>query len=323
MVRTAHANPLQPPLLSWMQSLSDAARLRLLRLIERQELGVAELCDVLQMPQSTVSRHLKMLTDLGWAACRRNGTANLYRMTLDELEPPARKLWLLARQQMDQTPSAKQDQLRLTRRLRQRRSEAQSFFATTAGKWDKLRSELYGTSFSDAALHALLPADWTIADLGCGTGVIAAQLAPYVGRVIGVDQSQAMLKTAARRAAEHDNVELRRGDLEALPLDDGEADAAILSIVLTYVDNPVAVLTESARVVRPGGRIVVVDLLRHERDDFRRQMGQHRPGFDTDEMEAMLSDADLVGTRCRPLPPDRGAKGPALILATATRPDNH
>ena len=319
MVRTARINPLQPPLLGWMQSLGDAARLRLLRLIERQELGGAELCDILQMPQSTVSRHLKMLTDQGWTACRRNGTANLYRMTLDELAPPARKLWLLARKQIDQTPATKQDQLRLTRRLRQRQSETQSFFATTAGQWDKLRNDLYGTSFSIATAHALLPADWTVADLGCGTGLVAVELAPYVKRVIGVDQSQAMLKTARKRAAEHDNVELRCGDLEALPLDDGEANAAVLSIVLTYVDDPVTVLTESARVVRPGGRIVVIDLLRHERDDFRRQMGQRRPGFETDELESMLADAGFKGLQCRPLPPDRGAKGPALVLAAATR----
>src|SRR3954463_13568941 len=102
-------------LLGWMTSLADATRLRLLRLLERHELGVVELCDVLQLPQSTVSRHLKVLADEGWARRRRHGTTSLYRTILDELDPAARKLWLLAREQTDDWPAVQQDQLRLAR----------------------------------------------------------------------------------------------------------------------------------------------------------------------------------------------------------------
>src|SRR5207302_3171428 len=100
-------------LLGWMESLADPTRLRLLRLLERHELGVVELCDVLQLPQSTVSRHLKVLTDEGWAQNRRQATTHLYRMILDELDPPQRKLWLLAREQTDEWPQVGQDRLRL------------------------------------------------------------------------------------------------------------------------------------------------------------------------------------------------------------------
>ena len=308
-----------PPLVGWMESLCNGTRLRLLGLIERRELGVAELCDILQMPQSTVSRHLKVLADQGWTACRRNGTANLYRMVPDELDSPTRKLWALAREQIARSPSARQDRLRLTR-LRKRQSEAESFFAGAAGEWDKLRSTYYGTTFSTAAVFELLPADWTVADLGCGTGLITAELAPHVSRVIGVDQSGAMLKTARKRTGGLANVELHRGNLENCPLESGVADAALLSIVLTYVADPVMVLGEAVRVMKPGGKMVIVDLLRHEREGFRRQMGQRWPGFETHEMEKMLAKAGLGCVRCRPLPPEQGVKGPALILAAGTRP---
>src|ERR1700733_10922179 len=145
--------------LALMASLADQTRLRLLRLLERHELGVVELCDVLQLPQSSVSRHLKVLSDQKWVRARPLNTTRLYRMILDELEPAARKLWLLAREQTDAWPTAKQDQLRLQRRLSQRKLDSQSFFAGAAGEWDRLRRELYGERFSTAAMLAVFAGD--------------------------------------------------------------------------------------------------------------------------------------------------------------------
>src|SRR5688500_12236905 len=172
MVREAMVRPAAQPdaLLGWMEALNDPTRLRLLRLLERNELGVVELCDVLQLPQSTVSRHLKVLLDGRWLRARRQGTTNLYRMTLDELDGPARRLWLLAREQTDAWATVQQDQPRLTRRLRQRQRDSQHFFAGTAGRWDKLRRDLYGERFTIDAMLALIPSDYIVADLGCGTG---------------------------------------------------------------------------------------------------------------------------------------------------------
>src|SRR4051794_21541048 len=190
-------SPAQPDaLLGWMECLADPTRLRLLRLLERHELGVVELCDILQLPQSTVSRHLKVLADQGWVRSRAQGTANFYRMVPNELDPPARRLWALAREQTDHWATVRQDELRLQRRLSDRETDSQAFFAGAAAQWDKLRVELYGHTFSRSALAALLPADWTVADLGCGTGHLVAELAPCVQQVIGVDNSAAMLKAA-------------------------------------------------------------------------------------------------------------------------------
>ena len=314
------ATPARQPdaLFTWMEVLADATRLRLLRLLERHELGVAELCHVLQLPQSTVSRHLKVLGDQGWIRGRSKGTANLYRMTLDSSDPTARRLWLLTREQTEGWATVEQDQLRLGRLLAERQP-SNAFFAGAAGKWDRLRTDLYGSAFAEAALLALLPPDWVVADLGCGTGHSAFALAPHVARVIGVDQSSAMLKTAHRRTAGLDNVELRRGSLEALPIADAECDAALLVLALTYVEEPAAALKEMARVVRPGGRAVVVDLLRHDRESFREEMGQLHLGFECREMDDLMRAAGFAVAHCRPIPPAPEAKGPALLIVSAAR----
>ena len=306
-------------LLGWMSSLADPTRLRILRLLERRELGVADLCHGLNLPQSTVSRHLKVLADEGWVDGRAQGTTRLYRSTTGEGDPGARKLWLLARDQTDGWPAVEQDRLRLDRRLAGREPGAASFFAGAAGKWDELRTQLYGSAFTQAALLSLLPPEAVVADLGCGTGQATALLAPYVKQVIGVDQSAAMLKAAQRRTKALPNVELRKGELSSLPIDDAAVDGAVLLLALSYVEEPARVLRELARIVRPGGRAVVVDLLRHDRDDFRRQMGQQGLGFETEEMRALLSGAGLESVAVRAVPPEEGAKGPALVLAAGSR----
>jgi ArsR family transcriptional regulator len=308
-------------LLGWMECLSDATRLRLLRLLERHELGVVDLCDILQLPQSTVSRHLKVLGDQKWVRSRREGTTRLYRMILDELTVPARRLWLLAREQTESWATLKQDELRLSRVLREREGDSQAFFAGAAAEWDRLRRELYGDAFSAAAMLALLPREFVVADLGCGTGQVSAALAPHVRQVIAVDNSPAMLKAAKKQTAEFENVDLRRGELSAVPIDDASCDAALLLLVLGYVPDPAGALKEMSRILKPGGRAVVVDLLPHDRDDFRRRMGQQRLGFDRGELEQLMAAAGFGSTGVRPLPPEPGVKGPGLFVAVGTKAD--
>jgi ArsR family transcriptional regulator len=306
------------PLLSGFDTLGDPTRLRLLRLLERHELGVAELCAVLQAPQSTVSRHLKVLSDAGWVRARSEGTNRLYRMP-PRADALGRRLWSVAREQTEAWPTAREDQLRLTRLRAQRQPAALAFFAGAAGRWDRLRAQLYGEAFTQAALSSLLPPDWVVADLGCGSGHAAVALSPYVSRVIGVDQSAAMLRSARRRATGVRNVEWRRGTLDALPLADESVDAALLLLALTYVSEPRSAVAEAARILRPGGRLVVVDLLRHDREEFRQQLGHVSLGFEPEDLTAQLHEAGLERATCRALSPEPGAKGPALLLAAAVR----
>jgi ArsR family transcriptional regulator len=304
-------------LLTRMEGLSDPTRLRLLHLLEKHELGVAELVDVLRLPQSTVSRHLKTLAHQGWVRSRGRGATNLYRMAT--LEAPARRLWALARDESSAWATLRQDDLRLTRRLRDRAREAEAFFAGAAGGWERLRTELYGSLFTREALLALLPSHWVVADLGCGTGPLSVALAPHVARVIGVDQSAAMLKAARRAAAPYANVELHEGRLESLPLADAACDAALLVLGLSYVPDPGAVMGEAARVLRPGGCVVVLDLLPHDNEHFRERMGQQWLGFDRERVSGLGTSAGLFLRSFRELAPEPGATGPALFVAVMER----
>ena len=285
--------------------------------LDRHELTVNELCAVLQLPQSTVSRHLKTLTDDGWIGSRRDGTSRYY--ALAELAVPERKLWSLVREQVGAAPGAAQDDRRLRGVLADRRSKTQEFFASAAGQWDKLRTELFGGAYLLQGLLGLLDERWVVGDLGCGTGSVAEAVAPFVKKVIAVDESAAMLQAARRRLKESAHADVRRGAIEALPIDDGELDAALLFLVLHHLPDPAAALAEVSRAVVPGGRIVVVDMLPHERQEYRQHMGHVWLGFAEAQMSRYLRDAGFEAVRFVPLPPAAGAKGPGLFAAVARK----
>jgi ArsR family transcriptional regulator len=299
-----------------MEQLAEPTRLRILRALEKQELSVLELCEALAVPQSTVSRHLKVLAESGWLVSRREGTQSLHGWA-DALDPGARRLWLLARSETEGWPLLRQDAERLSA-VKARKDGAQRFFAGAAGAWDKLRVEVYGRSVGSEALLALLPAEWTVADLGCGTGAVAAELAPRVRRVVAVDQSAEMLRAARRRLARIPNVELHEARLEALPLPDASCDAALAVLVLSYLEDPAAALREAVRVLRPGGRLVVVEAQRHSDEELRRRMGQRSPGLAPADLTALLPPG-LETPTCRSVPPEPGARGPGLVVASARR----
>jgi ubiquinone/menaquinone biosynthesis C-methylase UbiE/DNA-binding MarR family transcriptional regulator len=297
--------------------LADATRSRMLLLLERQELTVTELCAVLQLPQSTVSRHLKTLSDASWVSSRRDGTSRHYTLALDDRGAAARGLWSLLREQLSATPGADQDARRLKAVLTRRQSKSAQFFESAAGQWDKLRAELFGSASHLQALPALLDDRWVIGDLGCGTGEVTAALAPFVARVIAVDRSGDMLQAARRRLREARNVEIRRGELEAVPIADGELDAATLLLVLHHLPDPADVLRETARILRPGGRLLISDMLPHDHEEYRQQMGHVWLGFSDDQLRRMLIAAGFGSIRIVPLPSQPEVRGPALFVASA------
>jgi ubiquinone/menaquinone biosynthesis C-methylase UbiE len=307
------------PILDHMAALADPIRCRILLPLERHELTVNEICSVLQLPQSTVSRHLKTLADDGWVASRRDGTSRFYGMAIQELDPGAQRLWPLIREQVAGTNGAEQDERRLKTVLAKRRSKSEEFFASASGQWDHLRAELFGDRFHLHALLALIDPAMTIGDLGCGTGQVSELVAPHVVKVIAVDGSTDMVQAARKRLKSANNVDVRRGDMEALPIDDAQLDAAVVALVLHHVPEPARALAEMHRVLKSGGRVLIADMLPHDRVEYQQQMGHVWLGFSEKTMKKHLEAAGFDTPVISALPADADAKGPSLFVATARK----
>lgn len=308
-----------PPILDRVSALGDATRTRILALLDGSELTVTELCSALQLAQPTVSRHLKTLASEGWVAARADGRNRHYRLAGD-LDEAARAVWAIVRDQVRRGTAYREDGERARAVLSARRLRSSTYFAESASRWDEVRVELFGSATGLTPLLGLLDPDWVVGDLGVGTGALARRLAPFVARVIGVDRSAEMLEAAGARLHDLSNVELRVGELEALPIADGALDVAILALVLHYLVDPPAVLREAHRVLAPGGRLLLLDMRLHDHGRaYAEEMGHVWPGFEPGRIATWLEDAGFSSTRTTPLPPDPTAKGPLLFLAAATR----
>ena len=301
-----------------LAELADATRCRLLLAIERQELTVGELGVTLQLPQSTISRHLRILSDEGWATSRADGASRWYRLspTLDE---ESRALWQLVRDPMRVTASAAQDVARLDAVLFQRRARSEAFFASASAEWDATRVSLFGARADLSAALGLLEPSLVVGDLGCGTGALTHALASHVAHVYAVDTSPEMLAAARARLNGLDNITIAEGAIESLPLPDASIDVAVMLLVLHHVADPARALAEVRRVLRPRGRVLVADMRAHAKEEYRQQMGHVWLGFDEQMMGTMLYDAGFTGVRYVPMPVDPLATGPALFTATALR----
>src|SRR5262249_54368155 len=240
-------------------------------------------------------------------------------LALDERDAQTRRLWSLLRERVASTPGADQDARRLKGVLSRRQTKSEEFFASAAGQWDRLRRELFGGASALHALPALLDPAWTVGDLGCGTGETSAALAPVLARTIAVDRRGGTLQTARRRLRDAPNVDIRRGELEALPIADAELDAAVMMLVLHHVPDPGAALREAARALKPGGRLVVCDMLPHDHEEYKQQMGHVWLGFGDEQVTRLLGTAGFSDVRIVPLPVDPQAKGPALFVASGIK----
>lgn len=304
--------------LEWLQTLADPTRVRLLSILNRDELTVSEMCSVLQLPQSTVSRHLKVLNGDGWVENRREGTNQLYWLQRDNWTLDRTQLWQWVCNQNESSATANQDLSRLNQILMER-SRSEAFFSSAAEQWDRLRVELFGAQLDAYVLAATLSPTAKIVELGCGSAPLAQLVSPYVEQVVAVDNSQAMLGAAKQRLANVKNVEFVQSNLGELSLNDERFDAAWLVLVLPYVHDPIGLLSEAARVLKAKCSIVIVDLLPHDRTNYRQEMGHVRLGTNRSELESWLDKCGLRLTKYNPLPPDRTAKGPALFAAVCQR----
>ena len=306
------------PASTHLNTLADSTRSRLLLVLERHELTVGELIAVLQLPQSTVSRHLKVLGDDGWVTSRADGTSRYYKTATSPGEL-AEKLWAVVRDDALETSAAKQDQSREASIVADRRRRSREYFSSVAGQWDEVRRGLFGSHIDLHLALAMVDPKTVVGDLGCGAGHLAALLAPVVAKVVAVDASDEMLAAARERLATFPNVDVRKSDLERVPIESGTLDLAILSLVLHYVAEPGSVLAEAYRVLKPGGRLIVIDMTPHDREELRLAMGHAWSGFSEQQIRAWLGEAGFSSIRQRDLPADPDANGPGLFLATSVK----
>lgn len=283
-----------------LRALGDEVRQSIVRLLIKEELSVNELVEILKLPQSTVSRQLKVLREADWLADRHIGTATMYRAAAHPTAGDVRQVlftWLEAQ------PLAKPMAARLERVLQRRRDESTGFFDRLGSRWDQLRSAAFGDAFAFEAMLGLLPREWTVADIGTGTGYLLPSLAVRFARVIAVDASPAMLGCAKRRAADAGatNVEFHPGDLGKLPIADGACDAAIACLVLHHVAKPQEALAELHRILRPGGRALIVEQRAHENQAFYETMQDLWWGFDAGVLAEQMTAAGFADVSIMPL----------------------
>lgn len=276
------------------KAIGDPVRLRLLHLLCAEELTVGELVRILDLPQSTVSRHLKPLRERGLAADRPVGSATYYRAALEADSgngDAALRDALVSLLRGAPLPPA--DRKRLDKVLAMRERESGDFFDKLGLRWDALREDCFGPTFHLEAMLHLLPRDWTVADLGTGTGYLLPTLGAHFRKVIGIDMSQPMLALARNRLGEAgvEGVELRHGALEALPLQDGEADLALALLMLHHLPEIESALREIRRTLKPGGRLLIVELHPYENERFRTAMGDRRAGVPAEKLEAWIKAA--------------------------------
>ena len=281
-------------LLKSLRLLADPARVRLLLLLEQEELSVAELQDVLGKGQSQISTHLSQLKQAGLLQDRRNGKNILYSVKRGkgtEADTVAPLLELLHKAS-GQIPEIEQDREGLALVLQKRQDKMRSYFDGLAGKFG--REYLPGRSWKGLAEALLMLAPpLVIADLGAGEGTFSQLLARQAKRVIAVDNSGEMVEFGSNLAQKHnlENLEYRKGDLEALPIGDGEVDLAFFSQSLHHAQHPERAIGEAWRIVKPGGRIAILDLVRHQFEEARELYADLWLGFSELELQSFLKKA--------------------------------
>jgi ubiquinone/menaquinone biosynthesis C-methylase UbiE/DNA-binding transcriptional ArsR family regulator len=300
------------------KTLADPTRVRILRLLEQEELIVGELMDILGMAQSRVSRHLAILREAGLLADRRDGTFVAYRLILPE-DGPWHDAWALARNSLSGDPTAERDDALLRRTLAGRRSSSgRNFFDEVGPEWDALR-RVFGDDLLRArgAAH-LVPAHLQVADIGTGTGILALELASLGLDVIGIDRSEAMLdaarsKWSAVASSSAGSVEFRAGDAHALPPEAESVDAAFAHMVLHSIEEPERAVAEMARIVRPGGAVVLVDFLAHEHRWMEHELGLLWMGFEEETLRGWIDAANLTDLHLEKHAPDSKRDLPATV----------
>jgi demethylmenaquinone methyltransferase/2-methoxy-6-polyprenyl-1,4-benzoquinol methylase/ArsR family transcriptional regulator len=302
-------------LLGALAAAGEETRLRLLALLSEAELTVSELITILGQSQPRISRHLKLLVEAGLVVRHREGSWAFF------LVAPGGAAGAVARAVSawldPQDPVLLSDRARLTEVRHARDAQAARYFAAQAPNWDRIRALHVPEERVETALRDILgtaPVQ-ALLDLGTGTGRMLELLAPLAQRAVGVDQSPAMLAVARARLerAGLRNVQLRQGDIYAVPVERNGYDLVVLHQVLHYLDDPGRALREAARALRPGGRLLLVDFAPHAEEGLRESHAHRRLGFGHDEIATYLDEASLDLADHGNLPPLPGEGGKLTV----------
>ncbi len=307
-----------PEFLRSFRVLGDEGRVRILRLLEREELSVAELQEILGMGQSRISMQLSQLKQGGFVEVRRAGQKSLYRLVV----PPGTDgiLAEVLRRSAAEIREAANDDAALHLALGRRKDKLRGYFDDLAGRFG--RNYVPGRSWkalAEVLLRLLQPL--VIADLGAGEGTLSLMLAQRAERVIAVDSSEKMVEYGRETAKRHgvENVEYRHGDLEELPLADEEADIALLHQSLHHALHPQKAVEEAWRILRPGGRIVILDLLQHSFEQARELYADVWLGFSQVHLSQMLANAHFSSADIAVVRREEEAPHFETVMAVATK----
>ncbi len=304
-----------------LRVVADPNRLRILLLLKDEELSVAELQEILVMGQSTISTHLSQLKQAGLVEDRRTGKNNLYRLSLPATSGGGSLLDELLARAVVEIPEAAHDQAELRRVIRKRQDKMRSFFDSVAGRLGK--DYVPGQSWKSVAeaLLRLMP-PMIIADLGAGDGTFALLLAQGAKKVIAVDTSARMIEVGRDLAQRNGigNVEFRPGDMEEVPIAAAEVELVFFSQSLHHALHPERALKEAFRILAPGGRIVVLDLLKHRFEEARELYADEWLGFSEADMETMLEKAGFTAIQTSVVYKEPETPQFQTMLGIATKP---
>ena len=280
-------------LIKCFKALSDKTRLRLLFVLKRYELNVNEIVKIVEMVQSGVSRHLKILMESGLIASRRDGAFIYYSaVESDDLAP----LHDMMDQHLGRDETSRRDLEKSSEMITIRRNRTKRFFKTVAPQWDRLKKEVLGQFDLNGQIRQLVSVNGHIADLGCGTGELLEVLSgDSGGKLIGIDSSPEMLEQARLRLSGVAGTELRLGEVEHLPMKNREINTAVMSMVLHHIPQPRRPIREVFRVLKQGGTFILADFEKHRNEGIKRIIGGEWLGFKPSDLNGWLTKEGFAG----------------------------
>jgi ArsR family transcriptional regulator len=293
-------------LITYFKALSDETRLRLFNLVLKHELNVNEIVAAMGMGQSRISRHLKILTESGLLTSRRDGLWVFYKAVEDDDQNSVKKFLLDA---VKSDPELLDDINKLEKVILERSEEKVKYFDSIADNLPSIKKGILGNLNLSEKIALNMPVCSVAADLGCGTGDLVPYLSEKAGKVIGVDKSPGMLEEARERfAGMNGKIDFRIGSIEHLPMRDNETDCAVINMVLHYLPYPNEVISETSRVLKKGGTLLITELEKHTVEEMRAEYGHRWLGFSSDEMSRMLKKSGFSSVKKEAFNAEKGLK---------------